>query len=234
MKRVNLSFTGAALVACVLVAGSCTSGEADQTVTVTGTNDACELDSTEIGAGTVAFAFSNDADEINELYVLKDNGDVVSEVENVTTGTSRTLTVDLAAGDYEVSCKPGMSGDGIKTSFVVVGEGGPEEATIDRTVTFDAHDFGYDGLDLDDIKVGETIRFEMTNSGPQPHEFEVLLPDGDALGEVAAIEKGEEGGATMTFPEAGTYMFQCILIDEESGEPHTALGMVGTFDVAES
>ncbi len=49
------------------------------------------------------------------------------------------------------------------------------------------------------ITAGETIRFEMTNSGDQAHEFEVLLPDGEALGEVAAIEPGEEGGATMTF-----------------------------------
>ena len=31
----------------------------------------------------------------------------------------------------------------------------------------------------------ETIRFEMDNKGEQPHEFEVLDPDGGAVGEIA-------------------------------------------------
>lgn len=74
----------------------------------------------------------------------------------------------------------------------------------------------------------------MSNSGEQPHEFEVLNPSNEPIGEVAAVEKGDSGGATITFEEAGTYSYQCILIDPESKQPHTVLGMVGTFQVSEA
>ena len=69
----------------------------------------------------------------------------------------------------------------------------------------------------------------MVNNGAQPHEFEILNADGEALGEVASTASGESGGATITFAEAGTYTYQCILIDPETGKSHTELGMVGTF-----
>lgn len=227
-KLVVLAAVASLAVSCADSGG----GEA-QSVTVTGTDDACELGQTQLSAGKVNFEFINESDDVSELYVLYDNGDVVSEVENVTTGTSRTLTVDLVAGDYRVTCKPGQAGKGFSSDFVVTGDGGTEQAEPDREITFDAHDFGYTGLEgLDELTVGETVRFEMTNSGDQAHEFEVIRPNREALGEVAAIDPGEQGGATMTFDEPGTYMFQCILIDEASGEPHTVLGMVGTFEVS--
>lgn len=224
---------GMAVVVAFAVSCSDSGGAAAQSVTVTGTDDACELGQTQLAAGKANFEFINESDDVSELYVLYDNGDVVSEVENVTTGTSRTLTADLVAGDYRVTCKPGQAGEGFSSDFVVKGEGGTEQAAPDRTITFDAHDFGYSGLEgLDELTVGETIRFEMTNSGYQAHEFEVIRPDDEPLGEVAAIDRGEQGGATMTFDEPGTYMFQCILIDKSSGKPHTELGMVGTFEVS--
>lgn len=229
------AFRLAVFAAMALLAVSCADSEGGQgqSVTVTGTNDACELGQTQIPAGKVDFEFINESDDVSELYVLYDNGDVVSEVENVTTGTSRTLTVDVVAGDYRVTCKPGQVGEGFSSDFVVTGDGGTAQAEPDREIRFDAHDFDYTGLEaLDELTPGETIRFEMTNSGEQAHEFEVILPDGEALGEVASIEPGEQGGATMTFDEPGTYMFQCILIDEATGEPHTVLGMVGTFEVS--
>jgi plastocyanin len=211
---------------------ACSSDAADVTVTVTGTNDGCSLSADELEAGTIGFEFTNDADDVNELYVVKADGDVVGEVENVTTGTTRTLTADLVAGDYLVRCKPGQSGDGIESSFRVVGDGGTAEATPDRTTSFEAVEFRYPELIVDGIVGGETIRFEMTNAGTQPHEFEVLDPDGNAIGEVAAVEPGASGGATMTFEAPGVYRYQCILVDPNTGDKHSELGMTGTFEVA--
>lgn len=225
----------AALLAIVTVAAlvaSCTSDEADTTVAVVGRDEECELADTELDAGQIAFEFSNEADDVNELYVLRENGDVVGEVENVTTGTSRTLSVDLAAGEYEVRCKPGQSGDGFATSFTVTGAGGEAVATPDRELAVEAVDFTYPGLDLEGITAGETIRFEMVNDGTQQHEFEVLDPNGEAVGEVAAMDPGATGGATITFDEPGTYTYQCILVDPATDQEHTKLGMTGTFDVA--
>ncbi len=224
----------AVLAAAAILLPACSFGSADTTTAVTGTDDGCVLADTELEAGKIDFEFTNEAGDVSELYVLRASGDVVGEVENVTTGTKRSLTVDLNAGDYMVRCKPGQTGTGFSTPFTVTGEGGAAEAVADRTISFSAVDFTYDDLDLTGISVGDTIRFEMVNNGSQPHEFEVLEPGGEAIGEVEAIEATQTGAATVTFETAGTYEFQCILIDPVSGKEHTMLGMSGTFEVAGS
>ena len=224
---------GASTILGAVLLSSCTTGSSDVSTTVTGTNDDCIIAGDELEAGQIDFEFTNESDDVSELYVLRADGDVVSEVENVTTGTSRTLTVDLAAGEYEVRCKPGQTGDGFGSVFTVTGEGGTAQAAPDREIAFDAVDFTYENLDLSDVVSGETIRFEMANEGAQPHEFEVLDPDGEAVGEVAATAAGSSGGATISFDGSGTYTYQCILVDPDSGKEHTELGMIGTFEVSE-
>jgi plastocyanin len=224
---------GASLVALVAVS-ACSTATADVSVDVTGTDDGCSLSADTLDAGNIGFDFTNKADDVNELYVVRADGDIVAEVENVTTGTTRTLTVDLVAGDYLLRCKPGQTGDGIETSFAVTGDGGTPLATPDREVTFESVEFRYPDLDVGTVTAGETIRFEMTNVGTQPHEFEVLDPDGNPIGEVASTAPRSTSAATMTFESAGVYRFQCILVDEDSGKKHTQLGMKGTVEVAPS
>jgi plastocyanin len=224
----------AVAVTALLALTACSTESADSTVEVTGTDDACIIAQDIVDAGKVGFEFVNESSEVNELYVLKANGDTLGEVENVTTGTSRTLTVDLVAGDYLVRCKPGQTGDGFESPFTVTGDGGTAQAEPEREVAFDAIDFGYENLELTGIVDGDTIRFVMDNVGEQAHEFEVLDPDGEPIGEVAATNPGESGGATMTFTAPGVYTYQCILVDPTTNKPHTELGMTGTFDVAES
>ena len=220
-----------AVVAVALGAlAACSTEESDSTVGVTGTDDACVIERDVLDAGRVGFEFLNESSKVNELYVLKADGDTLGEVENVTTGTTRTLVVDLVAGDYLVRCKPGQSGDGVESPFTVTGEGGTEQVA-DREIGFDAVDFTYENLDLSGIGNGDTIRFAMDNRGDQPHEFEVLDPDGEPIGEVAATNPGESGGATMTFTAPGDYTYQCILVDPDTGRPHSELGMIGTFEV---
>ena len=220
-------------VAALLMLTACSTEAADSTVAVTGTNDACDIDQDVVDAGKVGFEFVNESNKVNELYVLKANGDTLGEVENVTTGTSRTLTVDLVAGDYLVRCKPGQTGDGFESPFTVTGDGGTAQAEPDREIAFESIDFEYENLDLTGIADGDTVRFAMDNTGEQAHEFEVLDPDGEPIGEVAATNPGESGGATMTFTAPGVYTYQCILVDPATDQPHTELGMIGTFDVAE-
>jgi plastocyanin len=222
-----LATTSVGLVACSGSSGG-------QEVKVTGTNDDCTIEETTLPAGKLDLVFTNEADDVNELYVLDAAGDVLNEVENVTTGTSRTLSVDLRAGDYQIRCKPGQTGDGFTTPFEVTGTGGAEKAEADRTITFEATDFTYVDLDLSGIRAGDTIRFEMANEGDQAHEFEVLDPSDEPLGEIAAMDPGDTGGATITFEQPGTYTYQCILIDPETDKRHSMLGMTGTFEVAES
>ena len=81
----------------------------------------------------------------------------------------------------------------------------PRKRAPEREIAFDAVDFGYENLDLAGVAVDDTIRFVMDNVGEQAHEFEVLDPDGEPIGEVAATNPGESGGATMTFTAPGVY-----------------------------
>ncbi len=224
----------AAPIVALLALSACSTESADSTVGVTGTDDACEIENDIVDAGKVGFEFVNESSEVNELYVLQPNGDTLGEVENVTTGTSRTLTVDLVAGDYLVRCKPGQTGDGFESTFTVTGDGGTAQAEADREIAFRAIDFTYENLDLTGITTGDTIRLAMNNVGEQAHEFEVLDPAGEPIGEVAATDPGESGGATMTFTSPSVFTYQCILVDPATGQPHTELGMIGTFEVAGS
>jgi len=234
MSTLSRTLAPLAAVGALIALTACSTAAADVTVDVTGTDDACTLSADVLDAGNIGFEFTNKAGDVNELYVLKSNGDVVGEVENVTTGTKRSLVVDLVAGDYLVRCKPGQTGDGIESAITGTGEGGTAEPTPDRTLTFESVEFRYPDLDVDGITAGETIRFEMANKGSQAHEFEVLDPDGNAIGEVASTEPGGVSGATITFESPGVYTYQCILVDENTGKQHTELDMTGTFEVAEA
>lgn len=104
--------------------GSAGSGPGTE-VSVTAGDDTCELSETDLPAGPITFAVTNEGDKVTEVYVYAQDGGgftkVVSEVENIGPGTSRDLDVDLAAGTYEVACKPGQTGDGIREEITVAG-----------------------------------------------------------------------------------------------------------------
>ncbi len=108
--------TLSALTACATDPESA-SGSAD-TVTIDASDDACELSATELAAGPTTFEITNSGDEVTEVYVY-DGDRVVTEKEDIGPGTTADVTVDLEAGEYEVACKPGMVGDGIRTAISV-------------------------------------------------------------------------------------------------------------------
>jgi iron uptake system component EfeO len=118
-----LSVTLVAASAAALLAG-CSDAPADSSVAVTGTDSACTPAATEIAAGVVAFDFTNSGSKENELYVLRPDGSIVGEREGVGPGTTVTLTVEVTAGKYVLQCKPGMTGDGIKTPIEVTAAAG--------------------------------------------------------------------------------------------------------------
>ncbi len=216
----------AATTLALVVAGASCAEKSDDTVAVTGTNDACTPAVTSLAAGTVTFEFTNTADRVNELYVLREDNSVVGEVENVTTGIQRSLTADLSAGSYFLVCKPGQAGDGIRTEIEVTGDGGAAAPVADKTIAVGATNYAFDLPDEATIAKGETITFTMKNDGTIEHEMEVFLPDGDALGEIGPTKAGETGSVTLTFDEAGTYRLVCGI------EGHEAQGMVSSIEVA--
>jgi len=115
-----LSSTAAVALLALVVPTACTSkaDDADK-VPVTATDSSCEVATTDLPSGSTTFAVSNDGEQVTEVYVYAESDRIVGEVENIGPGTSRDLTVDLSAGTYEVACKPGMTGDGIRVEVTV-------------------------------------------------------------------------------------------------------------------
>ena len=218
-----LALGGVVLLAAL--AGCSSKDKGENSVAVTATDSSCEVARTELPSGTTTFAVTNKGGDVTEVYVYGEGDKVMGEVENIGPGTSRDFTVDLGAGTYEVACKPGQTGDGIRTEITVSGTA-TTLAAVDRTVAFQSFDHGYTGLDGLTVKAGETIEFAMTNTATtEQHEFEVLGPDGNALGEIGPTDPGQTGTVVLTFDDAGTYTFVCGITD------HEAKGMKGTFTV---
>jgi len=214
----------AAAVSAVATLAACNSTAADST-TVTATEKECTVERSNLKAGKNTFSVRNDGEKVTEVYVYADGDRVVAERENIGPGTRVSFTADLPAGQYELACKPGQRGNGIRQKIIVRGEGGAAVRPADRQVQLSADDYSFAGLNDVGVKVGDTIKFSMANRGTVEHEFEVISPNGEPLGEIGPTEAGASGEVTLTFDEAGTYRFACGIDD------HEARGMVGTFNV---
>ena len=67
---------------------------------------------------------SNEGSQITEVYVYGAGDRIIGEVENIGPATSRDLIVNVTPGDYQIACKPGMTGDGIRQALQVTGTDG--------------------------------------------------------------------------------------------------------------
>jgi iron uptake system component EfeO len=89
-------------------------------VSVTSTDHACEVSTDKVPAGTVTFNVNNGGSKVTEFYLYSSDGKrIVGEVENIGPGLQGKLTVTADEGAYLTACKPGMSGDGIRSAFTV-------------------------------------------------------------------------------------------------------------------
>lgn len=92
-------------------------------VEVTATDSSCELSTKEFPAGHVRFAVQNKGSKVTEVYVYAPGDRIVTERENIGPGTSAEITAEIKAGAYEVACKPGMKGHGIRQKVTAGGKG---------------------------------------------------------------------------------------------------------------
>lgn len=115
-------------------AGSDGASAARDAIAVSSTDDACELSSDEAPAGAIVFEVTNDGGQVTEFYLLDADDEIVSEVENIGPGLTRTLVVEAAEGDYTAQCKPGMAGDGLREAFTVTAGDGAAAAADDPEV----------------------------------------------------------------------------------------------------
>ncbi|MCU1673113.1 MAG: hypothetical protein JWN77_1226 [Frankiales bacterium] len=202
-------------------------------VSVTSSDHACEVATTAFDPGKITFDVKNTSKDVTEVYVYgKGSGGqfdkVVGEVENIAPGTSRDFPVQVTSGEYEVACKPGQAGDGIRTKITVSGDtaSAPQDAAYDREVKVTAKEYAFTGLEGFQAKAGEKVEFKLDNAGSMEHELEILGPDGKAVGEVGPTAPGKDGEVIVSLDKPGTYTYLCGIADHESR------GMKGTFTVS--
>lgn len=199
-----------ALAACADGTGA--GRAAGAAVRITADDDRCVLERTELEAGPVTFTIRNEGSETTEVYVYGRAGDafteVVTEVENIGPGTSRQLDADLAPGEYEVACKPGQRGSGIRTPVVVSGRGGASheetEEGYDREVELTSDGTSVTGLEGGATE-GEALELELTNGAAGARTLEVKDPTGAVAGEVEDIQPGTTGELVVELDEPGTW-----------------------------
>ena len=215
------------IAAAVLLALAACGDKNEGAVALTASDTACRPATTDIKAGKVRFAIKNAGRETTEVYVYADGDKVVTEQENIGPGTSRTLEVNLREGHYQLACKPGQKGAGIRTDIHVTGAGGDDEMEEHegREVEVEGKDFSFSGLESFRGVKDETVTFELKNTGAAQHELEINGPDGEHVGEVTPVDPGKEGKATMKLKARGVYTYKCDV------EDHDARGMHGTFTV---
>ncbi|MEU7917496.1 iron uptake system protein EfeO [Micromonospora zamorensis] len=148
-------------------------------ILVKASDTACEVGTTDLGAGTATFKITNSGAKVTEFYVYAEGDRVLGEVENIAPGLSRELHVELPAGTYQTACKPGMSGKGIRGALKVSGSAQPltaDAALGDATENYQRY-----------VKSQTTALLDKTE------EF------------VGAVKAGDVAKAKALYPVARTY-----------------------------
>lgn len=128
----------AAIAALTAVSGCAQKSDAkdSEAVKVTATDDKCEVSKTSFPAGHVTLAVENKGSKVTEVYVYAPDDRIVTERENIGPGTKADITATIKAGSYEIACKPGMKGDGIRQKITVTGGGAQQKSNpeLDKAV----------------------------------------------------------------------------------------------------
>ncbi|MGC0420223.1 iron uptake system protein EfeO [Embleya sp. AB8] len=118
------------LLALPLGLTACNSDDSSgDAIKVTAKDKSCDVAKKDWPAGKNSLKVTNKGNQITELYVYAQGDRIVTERENIGPGTSATLNFEIKAGKYEVACKPGMKGDGIRQTITVAGT--PAEKAVD-------------------------------------------------------------------------------------------------------
>ena len=99
----------------------------------------CAVSADEAPAGNIRFSVTNSGDQVTEFYLLAADGlRIVGEAENIGPGLSRDLVVQLDAGSYFTSCKPGMAGDSVgKAKFTATKTDAAATVSVNRAAQID-------------------------------------------------------------------------------------------------
>lgn len=170
--------------------------------------------------------------------------------------SSTETYVDLLPGTYLLACFV-SGGDGVPhlakgmTKIVTVTDtaGGSLLTAPTTEGTVELKDFAIQSFP-DTLTAGRHV-FRVTNTGPQPHEANILQlapgktardaidfftkpagpPPFKPVGGVQGVTAGVTDAILVADLTPGTYLAICNIPDPASGKPHSALGMIKEFSV---
>ncbi|MFJ3795721.1 iron uptake system protein EfeO [Streptomyces sp. NPDC090088] len=126
MRAVRLTVTAAATAVALTALSACTAksdAKDGDAIKVTAADSKCETSTKSVPAGHVTLAIENTGSKATEVEILFPDDRIVSEKENIGPGTKYTLTAEVKAGSYEIACRPGMKGHGVRQKLTVTGSG---------------------------------------------------------------------------------------------------------------
>ena len=125
MRAVRLPVATAVAAAAALTAVTACTAKSDakdgDAIQVTAADSKCTTSAKSIPAGQVTLKIANTGSKATEVEILFPDDRIVSEKENIGPGTKYTLTAEVKAGSYEIACRPGMKGHGVRQTLTVTG-----------------------------------------------------------------------------------------------------------------
>ncbi|MFF4754897.1 iron uptake system protein EfeO [Streptomyces sp. NPDC002514] len=139
MRAVRLTVTAATAVAALTALTACTAksdAKDGDAIQVTAADSTCDTSAKSVPAGQVTLKIENKGSKATEVEILFPDDRIVSEKENIGPGTKYTLTAEVKAGSYEIACRPGMKGHGVRQKLTVTGAGASAERdpALDKAV----------------------------------------------------------------------------------------------------
>ncbi len=91
---------------------------------------------------------------------------------------------------------------------------GPERSySLDLAVDDSDDRYRYTTTDDVDIRVGDEVTFELTNTGTLIHDLQVVDPDGTMLAKAEPTAPGQDASVTVRFEEVGIFRLNCLVDD---------------------
>lgn len=185
------------LVLAPLALAGCTNKTGSDTanaIKVSANDTSCTPTATTATTGNMTFEITNAGSKTNEFYVYADGDRVMGEVENIGPGLTRRLIVEIPdAGAYTIACKPGMVGEGIRSTFTVTGDSRRQTDTDTKLAEATA---GYQHYVASQVEALETRTTEF----------------------VTAVKAGNVASAKQLYPVARTYWERIEPVAESFGD----------------
>ncbi|GGT19244.1 MULTISPECIES: iron uptake system protein EfeO [Streptomyces] len=158
--RLPAVLAAATALASAAVTGCTAKSDAkgDDAIQVTAADATCTTSTASVPAGQVTLKIRNKGTKATEVEILFPDDRIVSEKENIGPGTSYTLTAEVKAGSYEIACRPGMKGHGVRQKLTVTGgKAAARDPELDKAVAA-YRDYAQEQADDTLVKAGTFVK----------------------------------------------------------------------------